>query len=199
MSKKGKLYFGIAIAAGWIVVLTLAAIFLLPKLKDFMPAKPATPEEVISIAMDAITGSGTTEPVFLGADGNPVGISAPKGIAAVISSKVSYTLISLEVSEDSALAVLEVLAPDTLALVRKALTDMESFDEELFLDRMEGLLEDKFETVTNTVEVELRLVEDQWCMVTNSDLSDAITGGLISRYVQLQQIIRDAFGKGDGE
>lgn len=195
MTKKGKLIFGIAVATAWIVVLTLAAIFLFPRLKDWLPGKPASPEEVLNIAMEAVTGNGTEEPVFLGADGTPVGVAAPKGIAAIISSKVSYSLVSMEVSDDIAIATIEIVAPDTLALVHESLSGMDSYDAELFLERMERLLEKEFETVTNTVQLEMCLIENQWCVVTNTEFSDAITGGLISRYAELQEAIKEALAK----
>lgn len=195
MTKKGKLIFGIAVAAAWIVVLTLAAIFLFPRLKDWLPGKPASPEEVLNIAMEAVTGNGTEDPVFLGADGTPVGVAAPKGIAAVISSKVSYSLVSMEVSDDIATATIEIVAPDTLALVRESLSGMDSYDAALFLERMERLLEKEFENVTNTVQLEMHLIGNQWCVVTNAEFSDAITGGLISRYAELQEAIKEALAK----
>ncbi len=199
MSKRGKIIFGVAIAVAWILVLTLAAIFLLPRLLEKTPKPAHTPQEVISIAMDGLTGDGTDEAVLLGADGTPVGISKATGLAALITGKVRYEILSVEVTETSAVASLSVTAPDAMALVLEALENMERYDEAVFMERMTRLLESKGKTLTKTVQVELVLVGDQWCMVVNPDFSDAITGGMISRYAELQEAIVAAMKKGDEE
>ena len=199
MSKRGKIMLGVAIAVAWVVVLTLAAIFLLPKILNKAQEPAHTPEEVISIAMEGLKGQGTDEPVLLGADGTPVGIAKATGLASLITGKVHYEILSLEVTEDTAVATLSVTAPDTMALVLEALEGMERYDEAIFLERMTGLLEGKTKSLTTTVQVELLRVEDRWCMATNPDFSDAITGGMISRYVELQKAIVEARKKGDEE
>lgn len=195
MSKKNKIIFAIAVAAAWVVVLVLAAIFLLPMLKNLNQEDPHTPEEVVEIALEAMINDGTEELVLLGADGTPVGIADATGLADMITSKIKYSLLSMEIMEDKAVATLEIEAPDALAVVQQALKDMETYDEAAFLERMATLLEGNLETIKHTVEVEMVRVEDHWCMITNPQFSDAITGGLISRYLELQEAIMDALKK----
>jgi hypothetical protein len=76
---------------------------------------------------------------------------------------------------------------------------MQTYEESAFLDRMTQHLLNADAVTTFNIQVELVLVEDRWCVVTNPAFSDAITGGLITRYAQIQQEIMDAFAGGEGE
>lgn len=201
MSKKGKLIFGIAVAVAWIVVLTLAAIFLLPRLLDQLPGQEEgpKPEETVEILMEGVISGGTEEPVLLGADGTPVPVSDSSGIAGLVSAQLKYEIVSVETEDEAGTAQLQITAPDTVALVKQALEGMESYDEALLLERMEQLLQGDFATAEYSVEVALVKVEENWCIVTNLEFSDAITGGLVSRYLELQLAIMEALAGGEGE
>lgn len=200
MSKKRKVIFGIAVAAAWITVLALAAVFLLPKLLD-QPQEQvngSNAEETVRLALDGIISGGTEEPVLLGITGEPVPVSQATGVAALISAKLEYEILSVQTQEDSGLAQLRIKAPDAVALIQTAIAGMEQFDEAQLLTQVEQLLKQEYATVEYSVEVELAKVEKTWCVVTNEAFSDAVTGGLISRYAQVQQAIMDALAGGEG-
>lgn len=201
MSKKRKWIFGIAVAAAWITVLTLAAIFLLPKLLDRQPEQEMgnSAEETVELALEGVISGGTEEPVLLGATGKPVPVSPATGIAGLISAKLEYEILSVETQEKTGTASLRITAPDTVTLVKKALEGMEIYDEAQLLERLEQLLGENPSTKEYSVEVELVKVETQWCIVSNPQFSDAITGGLISRYLELQLAIMDALAGGEGQ
>lgn len=199
MTKKQKILFGVAVAAAWVIVLTLAAIFVLPAVLEHFGKPEQPPEEVMQTVFEALQEDGTEEPVLFGVDGTPVGISAGTGLAGMIMSQLEYELVALETEEETATASLRITAPDTLALVQQALEGMESYDEAAFTERMEQLLKENPQTKTFDVEVEMVVVEKRWCLVTNPAFSDAITGGLISRYQQVQQAIIDAMAGGEAQ
>lgn len=201
MSKKRKLIFGIAVAVAWITVLTLAAVFLLPKLLDQPPQveEGNDAEQTLELAMDGLVSGGTEEPVLLGVDGKPAPIRPATGIAGLISAKLQYEIVSVETEGESGVATLRITAPDTLSLVTQAVAGMESYDEALLTERMQQLLAGEFATLEYSVEVELVLLEQNWCIISNSEFSDAITGGMISHYVQLQTVIMEALAGGEGE
>jgi hypothetical protein len=98
--------------------------------------------------------------------------------------------------ETIATARLRITAPDAVALVTQAVSGMDSLDEALLTQNMEQLLSGSFATVAFSVEVQLVQVEGTWCLVPNDQWSDAITGGLISRYAQLQLAILEALAGG---
>lgn len=200
MSKKRKVIFGIAVAAAWITVLALAAVFLLPKLLDQPQeqVKGSNAEETVRLALDGIISGGTEQPVLLGITGEPVPVSPATGVAGLISAKLEYEILSVQTQETSGLAQLRITAPDAVVLIQTAIAAMEQFDEAQLLTQVEQLLKQEYATVEYSVEVELAKVEKTWCVVTNEAFSDAITGGLISRYTQVQQTIMDALAGGEG-
>lgn len=159
------------------------------------PSVPNDPESVLSAAMSALVQGDNQLPVFLGMDGKPTALSGNTGLAAVITPKVTYHVTSLQKEGDTAVATLEITAPDVVKMVYTAVEGVDTYDEAAFTEKMEQLLENA-ETKTYTVEVEMVKVDGQWLFVTNAAFSNAITGGLIEEYAQLRQTIIDAFTEG---
>lgn len=196
MNKKQKIIFGAAVASAWVVVLTLAAIFVLPNWENWFSKEEGQPEETLEAVFDVLTGKENNEPLLLGADGTPVTVSAPSGMAALISQSLHYEILETAADGETATASVKITAPDTVELVQLSLTQMEEYSEELFLIRMEDLLTDEPPMREVTVEVELVKQDGNWYLVNSSAFSDAITGGMISRYAELQQMIRDSMAGG---
>lgn len=199
MNKKQKIIFGSAVAAAWVVVLTLVAIFVLPNWEDWFSGEKGQPEETLEAVFDVLTGKENNEPLLLGADGTPMTVSAPSGMAALISQSLRYEILEIVADGETATASVKITAPDTVELVQLSLTQMEEYSEELFLIRMEDLLTDEPPMREVTVEVELVKQDGNWYLVNSSKFSDAITGGMISRYAELQQMIRDSMAGGGDE
>ena len=200
MTKKKWILIG---AAALVLIGILLAVFLwlIPMLNQ--PEEPQvknTPKQAINTVMKALTGEGTSERVLLGADGTPVSIAPGSGIAQLITSEIEYKVTAVDTVDDTTMrASLEITAPDAIAAVRASLEGMQTYEESTFLDRMTAQLQNTDAVKTFNVQVELVLVEDRWCVVANPEFSDAITGGLITRYAQIQQEIMDAFAGGEGE
>ena len=200
MTKKKWILIG---AAALVIIGILLAVFLwlIPMLSQ--PEEPQvknTPKQAINTVMKALAGEGTSERVLLGADGTPVSIAPGSGIAQLITSEIEYKVTAVDTMDDTTMqASLEITAPDALAAVRASLEGMQAYEESTFLERMTQQLLNSDAVTTFNVQVELVLVEDRWCVVTNPAFSDAITGGLITRYAQIQQEIMDAFAGGEGE
>ena len=166
MTKKKWIIIG-AVVLALVGIFLAVVLWLIPALSQ--PEGPEvknTPKQVVKTVMKALMGDGTTERVLLGAD------------------------------EKTALASLEISAPDAHKAVKAALDGMEYYDETIFTENMRAKLETMEHTLQFSVQVELVLVEDRWCLVTNPDFSDAITGGLVTSYAQIQQDIMDAFAGG---
>ena len=201
MTKKKWLIIGAA-ALALIGVLLAVFLWLIPMLNQ-QPEEVQiknTPEKALNTVMKALCGEGTQERVLLGADGTPVSIGPGSGIAQLITSEIEYKITATETVDDTTVrASLEITAPDAYAAVRASLEGMQTYDESTFLDRMTQYLQNTDTVTTFHVQVELVLVEDRWCVVTNPAFSDAITGGLITRYAQIQQEIMDAFTGGEAE
>ena len=197
MTKKKWIIIG-AVVLALVGIFLAVVLWLIPALSQ--PEGPEvknTPKQVVKTVMKALMGDGTTERVLLGADGTPVGISAGSGIAKIITSRMTYEITALDMlDEKTALASLEISAPDAQKAVKAALDGMEYYDETIFTENMRAKLETMEHTLQFSVQVELVLVEDRWCLVTNPDFSDAITGGLVTSYAQIQQDIMDAFAGG---
>lgn len=200
MTKKKWIIIGAA-ALVFIGILLAVFLWLIPTLSQ--PEEPQvknTPKQAINTVMKALAGEGTSERVLLGVDGTPVSIAPGSGIAQLITSEIEYKVTAVDTMDDTTMrASLEITAPDALAAVRASLEGMQTYEESTFLDRMTQQLLNTDAVTTFNVQVELVLVEDRWCVVTNPAFSDAITGGLITRYAQIQQEIMDAFAGGEGE
>ena len=200
MEKKKKWILLGGIAA--VLVLALVAILVLPGLfaEPSTPKKGRKAETALELILEClIDGQESQEAVLLGIDGMPVAVSPSKGLAALITAKMEYEILSVDTEDENGTARVQILAPDALALVEQALADMARYDATLFQENMAQLLEGDVAMLEYTVELELVKVEGDWCVVTNAQFSDAITGGLVSRYDQLQQKILEAMAGGAAE
>ena len=121
-------------------------------------------------------------------------VTAPQGIAAVICQQLRYEILETQTEGDRCVATMKIRVPDAVALVQRALKDMGSYEEAAFLDRMTALLEETAPMREATVEVELTRIEENWYLVNNGEFSDAITGGMLSRRLELEALIREALG-----
>ena len=153
-------------------------------------------DETLELCMDAVVSGEMGTGMVLGTDGKPAALTPPDGLAGAICRQVEYRVVSLEESGDQATAILEITAPDAVPLLYEALAGMESYDEAVFTQRFGDLLENDPATKVFTVTVELRLVDSQWCLVPNSQFSNAITGGLMDEYEAVRQSVVDAMTEG---
>lgn len=198
MGKRKKILLIIGIVV--IVAVLAAAAFLVIKwLGGEDIGSKSTPDKTLTAVFDALGGEETEEPLLIGADGSPVRISGGSGIAALISRELDFEVLEMETDGDEAVASVKIQSPDTIALVQQALEGMEEYDEAQFLQKMQTLLEGKHAKREVTVEVELVKQDGAWYVVSSADFSDAITGGMISRYAELQQSIMDAMTGGAAE
>lgn len=178
------------------VIVCVVLALLLVGCTPYSELVPETPQDLLDIVEYVLAGGESYQPLIMGTEGTPVYLSTPTGLAGVISSKVQMEAVSVTESGETAKAVLNITAPDAVALVHQAIEGMETYDEAVFTGNMGTLLGKEHATKVFTVEVELRKVDGAWCMVTNEAFSDAITGGLMSSYNEVQQAIFDAFVKG---
>lgn len=161
--------------------------------------KAEDPEKVLKNTLKALTGDEEAGGYVLGADGTAVAPSNT-GIAKLLSTYVTFDVESFEEHDETAEATVTITAPDTPALLKAAMEEMDGTDEEELTRCLEELLEDEPAMVTNTVEVQMVLADDTWCVVPDFALSNALTGGLTEAYIQLQQqIVNGLMEGGDGE
>jgi hypothetical protein len=156
------------------------------------------PDEMLESSLKALA-EGQHGTMVLGADGTAVAMNRPSGMAALITQQLEFDIEQVETDGDSATAHLEITAPDMAALVRQALEGVTAFEETVFLEKLEQLLQNNPETKTFSVKVELALTDDGWCIVPNGEFSNAITGGLAQAYNDLRQSILDAATKGGAQ
>ena len=194
--KKILLIIGIVLI---VAILAVAALFVMKWLGGDVAGSKSTPDKTLTAVFDALGGEETEALLLIGADGSPVRISGGSGIAALISRELDFEVLEMETDGDEAVASVKIQSPDTVALVQQALEGMEEYDEAQFLQKMQTLLEGKHAKREVTVEVELVKQDGAWYVVSSADFSDAITGGMISRYAELQQSIMDAMTGGAAE
>lgn len=198
MGKRKKILLIIVIVV-IVAILAAAALFVMKWLGGDGAGSKSTPDKTLTAVFDALGGEETEAPLLIGADGSPVRISGGSGIAALISRELDFEVLEIETDGDEAVASVKIQSPDTIALVQQALEGMEEYDEAQFLQKMQTLLEGKHAKREVTVEVELVKQDGAWYVVSSADFSDAITGGMISRYAELQQSIMDAMTGGAAE
>lgn len=157
--------------------------------------KTESAEDALQDSLEALAEGGT---MMLAPDGSAVGMNPATGVASCITGALEFEIRSVKERSSSATAELEISAPDAVALVQQALEDMETFDEAVFLEKLEQLAENA-EKKTFSVTVELTLADDCWCIIPNAEFSNAITGGLTGEYAAVRQSILDALTKGGEE
>ncbi len=178
------------------ILLLLLVVTLLAGCTPYSELIPETPMDVLDVTMYVVSGGSSSQSLILGTDEKPVGMSAPTGLAALIGKKITYEVVSITENGDTAEAVLKITAPDCVSLVYQGIEGMDTYDEAVFTENVEKLLSGDVKTNTYDVTVQLQKVQGSWCLIINEQFSDAITGGLMSKYNEVQQAIYDAFAKG---
>lgn len=154
---------------------------------DREPAVVLTVEETLREALNALTGQEAEgHAVLLGADGLPA-VPQNSGVAQLLSSCVTYKVKDVSPKSDTAAAEVMITAPDSAQLIRQAVADMETVDEDALYTKLDELLKQDPPMVDYTVEVDLVKAEGSWCVVPSFELSNALTGGLTQAYLELQQ------------
>lgn len=134
----------------------------------------------------------------LAPDGTPASGGENEGLAQVITSMLEYEILSVTEEDDTATAAVRITAPDTPAILDDVLADMDVYDAEIFVERMEDALRTDSRTVEFTVEVTLQGVDGIWYLVPDGQLTNAMTGGLLQVYADQVQAIQDGLTGGNG-
>ena len=179
-----------------VILLTAILALLCAGCTPYSEVVPETPQDVLEIGMYVLTGGANPESMVVGADGTPSALRAPTGLAAQISSQLSYEVVSVTETGDTATAVMNITAPDAVNLMYTALESLETYDEAAFTAEFEKLLTNAPATKTFSVNVQLQKLEGKWCMVMSDELSNALTGGLMAEYNAVRQAILDKLMEG---
>lgn len=157
--------------------------------------------EKAETAMEQILESlmaGDEQIPVLAPDGTPADGGANEGLAQVITSMLEYEILSVTEEDDTATSTVRITAPDTPAILDDVLADIDDYDVEVFVSRMEDALRTDSRTVEFTVEVTLQGVDGVWYLVPDGQLTNAMTGGLLQVYADQVQSIQDGLMGGSG-
>ncbi len=157
--------------------------------------------EKAETAMERILESlmaGDEQIPVLAPDGMPADGGANEGLAQVITSMLEYEILSVTEEDDTATSTMRITAPDTPAILDDVLADIDVYDVEVFVSRMEDALRTDSRTVEFTVEVTLQGVDGIWYLVPDGQLTNAMTGGLLQVYADQVQAIQDGLMGGSG-
>ena len=149
------------------------------------PPAPVTPEMVaedLTEAFAALTGAeGAVNAHLLGAGDEPLEDFSYQGGAAIAAKYIKIQTKSVSGQGDTAQAVLAITSPDLLPLIEKAVTGMESMDEEAMNENLAALLKaGDYAKTEYEVTVALRNIGGVWYIEQNEDLQNALAGGLFA-------------------
>lgn len=125
------------------------------------------------------------------------------GIAEQLAGEMEFEILSLSVEGEEGEAELKLTVPDASQLFQDVIgqmdvSDVEAENTEVLLKGVMEAIEDKeYDTMTCTVTVELRMLQDQWYLVNNQEFSNAISGGLLQAYAKNRQEMIDNMGGGE--
>lgn len=125
------------------------------------------------------------------------------GIAEQLAGEMEFEIISVTAEGEEGEAELKLTVPDASQLFADVISqmdvsDVEAENTEVLLERVMEAIEDKeYDTMTCTVTVELRMLQDQWYLVNNQEFSNAISGGLLQAYAKNRQEMIDNMGGGE--
>lgn len=108
--------------------------------------------------------------------------------AQVVFGNISYEIKSVNAEEGSTTATVttDVTNVDMTAVMQSMMTaamtesgDIEAMDEEKSMEMLKQAIEDnKDNTITKTVDIELTQVEDKWKVKSTDELLTALSGGI---------------------
>lgn len=156
---------------------------------DSIRDKAPDPSESFEAVEEALSDGRGDIPI-LGADGEVVEGFENTGLAALITEYVTLDLGEPEVEGDSAFVDAIVTAPDMEKVLREA--DMAAALAERLPELLKSAPERDFE-----VQLELRLLDGQWCLVASSELSNALSGGLVEMRAELLRQALEELKKGE--
>ncbi len=138
------------------------------------------PGESMEEAARALSGGDSGEIAVLGVDGEAEEGFSTSGYASLIMSRVTVDTGRVEQDGESAFTDAKISAPDMEQVLWDAIEGLTPEDdmEAALAQRLPELI-DSAPLKEFEVRLELRYVDGQWCLVSSTELANAITGGLI--------------------
>ena len=177
-----------------IIFITIAVVAIAALLAFFF-LKSANPKKDFENTMNSIISGETTKDSFiLSISGGNVPSINSSGISKDVTSKVTYVTKDIKKTGDKSTATVEITYPDVQSIMNTALINNPKTEDELLSD-MENTLKGAFQKKTETISVELDLINRHWYLVTNDEFSNAMSGGVTKMYKDLQVKAFDDFKK----
>lgn len=148
-------------------------------------------EAAVNEAMSALVSGGNENIPILTLDGSTVNGFENEGLARVISGQLTYEVGEVSAKGKTAHASLKITAPDTPAILRETLGELDEYSDEAFIEAMSARLGRGHDTVSFDVELELKRIDGVWYLIPNAELTNAMTGGLLQMYGDTVEQIRN--------
>lgn len=103
-------------------------------------------------------------------------------ITQKIVSSVQYSVLKISQNGEIAEAEIKFVAPDAYQMIEDIVLTMQEDNIDMLLETFSSQLDKKFPTKEFKVSVNLKLINEHWYLVPNSQLANAFSGGLIEKY-----------------
>lgn len=162
-------------------------------------------EKGVTNTLDGLkTGQIDEDSLFAQQDVMDLGVSTKKPqnehadkIAKKIKSKVEFEVTEIETDEEQGTAKIKITAPNAVKILKQIADSMKEEDFELLYSEFEKALDEKeVPTKEFIVQSELKLIDDTWVLIPNSELNNAYSGGLNEAYFAIgKQKVQLLLGK----
>lgn len=153
-------------------------------------------DKALEQSLDALTvGAEEGSAVMVGADGT---LTTPEnsGMAAILSQYVRYEVETVEEDGDTAVATVNITAPDSVTVLKQVMEVSDDPASQEFQDQLTKVLENEPPMMDFSVEVQLQKTDEGWGIVPSFELSNALTGGLAAEYRNLYEQLMDGMLEG---
>lgn len=110
-------------------------------------------------------------------------IIADDDIAEKMANKISYKISKTTLTENNATAEVVFTTPDMYTIITDTSKNTDNVDD--LIENVSDKLDGNYPEKDFNVLLDLKLVNEHWYIVPNDELSNALSGGLITYYSEL--------------
>ena len=125
-------------------------------------------------------------------EGKSIPLLGDDALIRKICNNASFKVTKIEQQGDEeATATIKIKSPDILQMMSLIAESGEVKDVNELLSALETNLDSKFSTKEYLVDISLVLIDEHWFIIPNSELVNALSGGLVKEYLILERQMVD--------
>lgn len=139
-------------------------------------------KEDLSVTLDALTGKSPENPYIYSSVQKYESIISDKALSDKINKKCTYKINKTKINENEATVDILFSAPDIYEYLNNKSQDNDFISVSDLITNITNDIDSEIQLKTYEIQIELIKSNDKWYLKPNSELSNALSGGLLKWY-----------------